>query len=223
VFDGLSGKLSDGHPGHGIENAQFDASLDIERGSYSFSTGGGVGTIQAVCAGVFAGEPEIDLNAQIISNGFYDNIICGTGFAHDLDGDNTIIGGVTDTPNVPPVLDGGEAYTLGNIGYEVPFIDRDGPLLIGPDGKIPLAGLTEAGIWPFGNDTHAPLHGADGVAGGPFSAQHGLVDSDYTGRGDVHITPRSPDNCFNAFAEDGVFNDTDEFLVSGHFTITDAP
>jgi hypothetical protein len=219
IFDGLSGKLDDGH-GHGIQNAQFDASIDIERGSYSFATGGGVGAIEAVCAGVFAGEPEVDINAEISSNGFYDNIICGTGFAHDLDGSGTVIGGTTES--VPPVLDS-NTISISGAGYEIPFVAGNGPLLIGPNGKPALAALTEQNP-PFAPDTHAPTHGPDGAPGtGPPSGMHGDVVSAFTGVGAVHITPRAPDNCVNAAAEADGFNDTDEFLVSGFFVATDLP
>jgi hypothetical protein len=165
----------------GIENLANDPPLDVDRGSYSFSTGGGAGGLQAVCAGLFAGEPELDTDANIESDGFYDSIICGTGFAHDLDGDNTIVFGTSES--VPPVLDA-TTYSLGNAGYEIPFVAGNGPLLIGPDGKPALSGLSQN----IASDMNAPTHGPDGVGGG----MHGAVDSSYTGVGAVHITPRAP-------------------------------
>jgi hypothetical protein len=215
IFDGLSGKLDDGH-GHGIQNAQFDASIDIERGSYNFSTGGGVATLEAICGGEIGGIGFVGLNAEITSSGFYDNKLCGTGWAHDLDGNSTSIS--FTSASVPPLLQA-RAFSLTNIGYEIDFDAGNGPLYIGPDGGIPLSGLSEF----FPADSHAPSHGADGVASGPtpspFSSMHQNIDSDWIGDGEVHITPRAPDNCLNAAAESDGFNDTDEFLVSGSFTM----
>jgi hypothetical protein len=133
------------------------------------------------------------------SDGFYDNIKCAQkGFAHDLDGDDTIV-------RVG-------FFTLTNIGYEIMLKGGgNGDLRIGPDGAPSRAAVTE--LLPA--DSHAPLHGTDG------GGMHGAIDSSYTGEGVVHITPRAPDNCTTASQEAGdPLSDTDEFLVSGHFTLT---
>jgi hypothetical protein len=201
VFEGRA-NVNDGH-GHGIENSQPDALdpvFDVERGSFAFASGGGPVPFEAVCGGVVFGVPLVAVDAVITSSGFYDNIVCGTGFAHDLDGNSTRIDLLLGT------------VSLTNIGYEIMFRGGEGEINIGPDGAPSRAAVTE--LLP--PDSHAPTHGPDGVGGG----MHGVIDSSYTGEGEVDITPVAPDNCATAQQEGGdPFSDTDAFLVEGSFTL----
>ena len=229
IFEGLSGTLNAGTSahgahGHGIQNIASDiANLtpnDVERGSYNFTTAGGAAT--AVCAGVFNGAPVVEPNASITSDGFYDNILCGNGFAHDLDGDGTVVAGTTD-PNLQ--IGPGEA------GYEIPFHGGEGPLFIGPDGKSPLAAHTD-NLPPDNQPGSGGLHGdhdPDGNQGPPPPAnpRHGNVVSAYTGIGWVAIEPQLPDNCVNAQNPEAgnldQFGDTDGFTVQGFFVGSQVP
>jgi hypothetical protein len=190
VFTGLSGALTPP-----IESIQKDLTqagdplLDVERGGYNFSTGT---PADAVCAGTFNGVPQVVTNASITSEGSYDNIKCGTGFAHDLDGDGTLVTGGT-----PPVTIGGSADPAG---YEIPFVGGTGPLLIGPNGKAPLAAATD--LLPADPD-NVPANHTDA---------HNPVVSNYVGLGAVNIVPVSPGNCVN--------QDVGVFTVTGFFVAT---
>ena len=119
VFTGLAGNLTDSQNGTaGIPSAQKDfgdGSLhDVETGTYQY---GG----PAFCAGRFNGATvnptSAAPNATITSNGQYHNVVCGTGYASDPTGANTV---VTDGTN-----------TITGVGYEIPFIAGNGPLHIG--------------------------------------------------------------------------------------------
>lgn len=158
VFDGLSGTLNPSIPGI----ANDPGLIDVERGSYNFHTGGATGGLGAVCAGAFGGSLDVG-PVTINSDGYYDNILCGTGFAHDLDGAQTTIAGTG-------VL--GTSINISGAGYEIPFVAGVGPLLIGPGPS--LAGLVTPG-------THAGASGAD--------ATHGAKSSDWAGAGLVQIAP----------------------------------
>jgi hypothetical protein len=203
VFTGLAGGLSPQ-----IESIQsdignppdpIDAITSIERGSYQF---GG----DATCAGrvgprVFAPNPTVSLtNARITSNGFYDNILCGTGFAHDHTGANTNVavtsGVVVDTSTVPPTVNpNGSGPAITGVGYEIPFVAGNGALLIGL--PAPLNNLSAA---VTGTGAHHPH---PGVSGG------------YVGAGYVHIQPRAPGNC--------VTTDVSAFDVAGAFVAVGKP
>jgi len=130
VFSGGGAGLSPG-----IQDASADAGLiDVESGSYDFDTATGT----AACAG------EVDLvpfvaPARIISSGFYDNIICGTGFAHDLSGAWTAI--YSGPLNASP-------------GYEIVFAAGVGKLLIG--GAGPSVSGTVTSLLP--HDSATPPH-----------------------------------------------------------------
>ena len=183
VFDGLSGTLNPSIPGI----ANDPGLIDVERGSYNFHTGGATGNLGAVCAGVFGGSPDVG-TVDITSDGYYDNIICGTGFAHDLDGAETSLTGTG-------VL--GTTINISNAGYEIPFVGGVGPLLIGPGPS--LAALSEV------------LTAGGHAATGP-DAGHGDKTSDWLGAGLVQITP----DALNG-GGDCVVNDTSEFQVRGLF------
>lgn len=196
IFTGLSGQLqaNGAAVGTGIQNADLDfqqaatlngAPLDVERGSYNF---GGSGT----CAGVLNGAPQTG-TFPITSSGNYDNIVCGTGFAHDLDGNGTNLAALGVSPTNPA-------------GYEIPFVAGNGPLLIGPGGKPALAAVTDL-LPPEAGSVGTHPH--DGAASAGI---HGNVVSNYVGVGAVNILPTSPDNC--ATSADG---DTDQFNVTGFF------
>ena len=141
VFTGLAGNLVDSENGAaGIPSAQKDFQsdmdlADIERGTYNY---GG----PATCAGVFNGIPVVPAlnNTNITSNGNYQNIVCGTGWAQDIGGANT-------------VADGPGAADITNVGYEIPFLAGTGPLFIGtpfvstaPDTLGTPLGGTYAGL-----------------------------------------------------------------------------
>jgi hypothetical protein len=222
VFTGLAGGLNPP-----IQNALEDlgvpdnidvlGALDIERGSYNFS--GGATCVGKVGTKVFAPipDPQPDdplnglQNVTITSNGFYDNIICGTGFAHDQPGTNTNVtrtsGLMVDVGTVPPTIEtSGTGPTITGVGYEILFVAGNGPLLIGL--PAPLNNLSAA---VTGTGAH---HAHPGVSGG------------YVGAGAVHITPgdrlstdplnpTNPDNCINL--------DTDTFEVAGGFVAVGKP
>jgi hypothetical protein len=57
----------------------------------------------------------------ITSNGDYDNLVCGTGWAYDLGGDTT----TTVTP------DDSSFPTIQGVGYEIVFAGGTGPMRIG--------------------------------------------------------------------------------------------
>jgi hypothetical protein len=208
VFSGLAGELTP------IQNAQPDledlgqpgnplpAPLDFEQGGYKYghSNPGG-----ATCGGVLNGNlvvPSLG-NGTITSDGYYDNIICGTGFAHDIDGSDThLIGAGND---------------ITGVGYQIPFVAGVGPLLIA-DGAPNLAGLLAPNHGAGANDdeTHADASTTD--------PNTGLT---YTGAGLVQITPgagtptpqsiQDPthDNCVNHGAVVNGDTTTDEFEVKG--------
>ena len=119
VFTGLAGNLVDDGPNgaEGISSAQEDFAQgglqDIETGSYHY-------TGPATCAGVFNSTPVVPAlnNTTITSDGNYQNIVCGTGWANDIGGDGT-------------VADGPGAADIANVGYEIPFLAGTGPLFIG--------------------------------------------------------------------------------------------
>jgi hypothetical protein len=191
IFTGLSGQLQPG-----IQNAVPDIPplVDVERGTYNF---GGNGT----CAGLLNGAPQTG-TFPITSAGNFDNIVCGTGFAHDLDGSGTTLAALGVGPTNPA-------------GYEIAFVAGTGPLLIGPAGKPALAGLSE--LLPA--DASAPTHPADGVGGG----MHGTVASNFVGGGLVNIVPGSAappnppnENCIEPSPPDPD-GDTDQFAVTGFF------
>jgi hypothetical protein len=240
IFTGVSGTLTAGNGthgghGHGIQNVVDDASdpssvttplgpaidipaggLDVERGSYSFTTDGGAGI--ATCAGRFEGALLPPTAVTISSDGFYDSIVCGTGFAHDLDGSGTTVRGT------------GIAIGPDELGYEIAFAAGAGAVVIGPDGQPALSGATELLLRDTDPDHPSGEHGfhaADGVF--PSSAGwsiHGDKASDYVGTGVVHIDPgktRNPlaadDNCLTQINENDL-NDTDDFEVAGAFVAT---
>ena len=201
IFTGLSGQLQPG-----IENAVPDVNdllVDVERGTYNF---GGSGT----CAGLLNGVPTTG-SFPITSAGSYDNIVCGTGFAHDLDGSGTTLAALGVDANNPA-------------GYEIPFVAGNGPLLIGPEDKPALAGATDV----LGGVTGVEgTHPADGKAGTGTSSLHGDVRSNYVGAGAVNIIPGTNgplsgqppnENCTEpAGFQPGEDGDTDQFAVTGFF------
>ena len=186
VFEGLAGNLNPPIP-----NALNDPNLiGVETGEYTY------GGNTAVCAGVFEGTPQVATNVQINSQGYYDNLICGTGFAHDLDGASTTVSG--------------NGIDVSGAGYAIPFVGGVGPLLIGaPAGPAAtLAGVVNPGGHPG--------------AGGP-DANHGAPTGSYTGAGLVQITPGSDadvgpqrDNCITP-AVGGNDGNTGSFQVKGFF------
>ena len=190
VFTGLSGQLTPG-----IEDASADDGvIDIERGSYNFTSGGTTPDVPATCAGVFDGTPQVD-QVDITSNGFYDNIVCGTGWAHDLDGSGTTVTGLTTGISIGP----------NEAGYEIPFVAGNGPLLIGgPTATVDASELLPADP---GRGSHSTATGLD--------ATHAGVSSSFTGVGFVHITPDSAqgDNCVASTGD----AETDAFEVAGFF------
>ena len=220
VFSGLAGGLTP------IPNITADtATPSVERGTYSFSTAGG-GT--AACAGVFEGTAGVATTPNgltIDSEGYYDNIYCGTGWAHDLNGNGTF---VRITQTIPP----SPGATITGAGFEIPFVAGVGPLLIGPDDAPATAAASEL-IPPSGDDDHSSHVTADDV--GTEDENHGPLggdgkDSAYVGGGAVVISagrgepPTVPhDNCFNQDNGNSLPNHTNEFLVAGFFVAADDP
>ena len=88
-----------------------------------------------------------------------DSVLCGTGVAHDVDGDQTTV------------------FGGDGLGYEIPFIAGVGPLLIGPTGAPSIA-------WLSGTGAHFDPTDPD-----PEDAIHAPVSGDYTGLGVMQITP----------------------------------
>ena len=205
VFEGLTGNLTPA-----IEGAVEDATtgpdgtaalplVDIEQGSYTFQTGSTAG---AICAGLEGGAPFITNPANpatINSAGNYDNIVCGTGFAHDLNGDGTSING-QDLLSGRTVSLGGPADPAG---YEIAFAGGVGALRIGPGGTPSIVGAAAAAysaVGVLGTWTAPSGHEA-----------HGNLVSNYTGAGVVQITPDPfpAANCVTTAAPD--------FQVKGAF------
>lgn len=189
VFEGLAGTLDPAIP-----NILTDLSVDAEGGRYVY--GGNTG----VCAGIFEGTPQVATDVSINSEGYYDNLLCGTGNAHDLDGNGTTV-------------DNGAGISVTGAGYQIPFVAGVGPLLIGPSGAPSIAGLVP-GV------TGVTSHAASGATGA--DANHGAVSSDYTGLGVVQITPgaaglSADENCITPPGVAGGDGDTDAFQVKGFF------
>jgi len=170
----------------GIQNISDDLGdpdpFDIEQGEYIFD---------GECAGT---------GVEIHSDGYYDNILCGSGFAHDLDGSGTAVG------------------VLGGWGYEILFAGGVGALFIGPAGRDPLVNQLSGDLGiPDGDhqDVDPPEDDPDNA-----DHVHGPVESGFTGHGAVWITPgdgsvppsEDPDNCISS--DDGT---TDQFRVAGYF------
>lgn len=190
VFEGLVGTVTPSIP-NALPDALDGNPLDWEQGSYSFS-----GT--AACAGAWAGSFEVEPTFRINSQGYYDNLICGTGFAHDGDGSST-------------TMSSGRV-TLSGIGHQIDFVNGHGELYIGPTGA----------------PSHARAAGAPNHVGATGSdAFHGPISSAYVGRGDVEITPgrdsdppAARDNCMtSAGTPPGGDGNTGSFEVKGHFGI----
>ena len=122
VFTGLAGDLIDDEYGPtGIPSAHHDFTHDSELHDFEFGSYDYSGF--ATCGGVFDGTvvtPSQD-NAFITSNGRYENIVCGTGWALDPDGSNTVV-----TVQGPTA-----AIEVTDVGYEIPFVGGNGPLHIG--------------------------------------------------------------------------------------------
>ena len=172
VFEGLAGNLTPPLPAGSTDT------IDFEQGTYDY---GG----PARCAGKFGDDVITPTgagpNVRIDSDGYYDNMVCGTGFAHDTDGSNTVVQQTA----------GGSA-TVDNVGYEIPFTNGQGPLLIAQGTTL----AAQAG---------APNHPE---AGSDSSASHGPTTGDFQGEGDVQIVPNDGD-C--------VTTPVGEFLVNGSF------
>ena len=219
VFSGLAGGLTP------IPNITADtATPSIERGTYSFSTAGG-GT--AACAGQFEGQRGVATTANgsltIDSEGYYDNIYCGTGWAHDLNGNGTFVRIGTGT--IPPST----GATITDAGFEIPFVAGVGPLLIGPD-DAPATAAASGLIGPGGHGAHVTANdvGTEDENHGPLGGDG--KDSKYVGGGAVVISAGSGepptvthDNCFNQDDGDSLANHTNEFLVAGFFVAADDP
>ena len=205
TFEGLAGNLTPAIPNVGRDAADGNP-FDIEQGSYNFN---GDGT----CAGklgatVFGPSQAFPQNASIVSNGLYDNIVCGSGAAHDQAGTGTTI------VMKPGSVGGGVAFA--NVGYEIIFWEGDGRLLIG-------SGTNYSGQIGDG------MGSATGKKGPPHS--HHPVAGSWAGSGHVHITPgdrsnapaqppNDPDNC----GEDGTVDTdgdggTDTFEAAGAFSM----
>jgi hypothetical protein len=152
VFTGVSGTLTPSIPGIQADISDIATNpltvVDIEQGGYNFQ-----GT-NVLCAGVFNGTPVTPLDpVTLTSAGDYANILCGTGWASDLDGSGTTLA----SPGIG---------TVSNVGYQIPFVAGNGPLVIG------------AGV------STAPPTLGDPITG------------DYVGAGAVHITPQNlPGGC----------------------------
>ena len=214
VFEGLAGNLNPAIQ-VAVEDITAGDPLDIEQGSYNFN--GDATCVGKVGATVFAPSQAFPQNVSIVSNGHYDNIICGTGMAHDLNGAGT-------TVTAKPGSTGGGASITG-VGYEIPFVAGNGPTLIGTGvpGVPSLSALV--------GDVLGGVTGKEGTPHGP----HGIVTGGYAGAGFVHITPgdRSnapaqpaidPDNCVERGTSDtdgdgGV----DTFEVAGAFVAVGKP
>lgn len=194
VFQGLAGTLTPAIPNAVPDLTDGGSPLDVERGRYIYNGTG------ATCAGVFEGSPDVG-NVAINSAGYYDNLICGTGFAHDLDGNETSVVGTGTL---------GTSINVTGAGYQIPFVAGVGPILIGPNGAPALPGIVTPG-------THSGATGAD--------ANHSAVSSAWTGAGVVQITPgrdtdapATRDNCITpAGTPAGNDGNTGSFQVKGFF------
>ena len=199
VFEGLAGTLEPDIP-----PISADLSPDFEQGAYEY-TGS-----TAACAGEFGGEPEVSAEVQIDSAGLYDNILCGTGFAHDVDGSDTTVEG---TSLVGPPVDANGEDTIsigpGEAGYEIAFVAGVGALRIGApgdDGHPSLSAVAPA---------HPP---ADPMVSDP-DEDHDSITSDYTGAGIVQISPGTGPE--TAVDQNCLVNDpVSAFQVAGFFVAT---
>jgi hypothetical protein len=220
VEAGLSTHWGDGH---GVQNVSdditdFPAGLDVERGGYNFTA---TEMNEFACSGTLQGTVFAGITGTLHSEGYWDMLTCGTGYAHDLDGSNT---SMTFLNGLVTLGTGGN----GVIGYEITFNAGTGHLRVGPDGAPSQAGMFEA--LPADSDPTYPggvhgKHDADGdaVRGSSlgWSAMHDDMDSTFTGTGSINITPTAPDNCATAQSEGTTnYNDTDAFDVAGSFTIS---
>lgn len=237
IFGGLSGSLDSTATGTGdgipniIPDLQSPLGVlhDVEHGSYEFHT-----VEDANCVVKLGNTVTPVDDAKIDSDGYYDNIACGTGFAHDLDSSGTWVRSAS--LGIAFGTDPDNSEHSDPAGYEIPFAGGVGPLLVGPDGKPALAGATES--LPDAPAAHGGAqHGPDGEWGDDppstgetddFSDAHGDVISNYVGTGLVQITPGAKDpleeplgpseNCVEPPGFGGNANedgDTDEFLVTG--------
>ena len=190
VFTGLSGSLTPDI--ESIESDLFPVAFDIERGNYNLASGA---PLNATCAGLFNGVPKVDQNAQIASHGSYDNIYCGTAFLHDLNGDGTTVWFPSG---------GGIGGSADPIGYEIPFVAGQGPMLIGPKGgRTSLSSRTAFLV-------------TDAANSGPQQDPHNQpVSGNYTGVGFVHIAPQNlPGGCS--------IEPVNQFTVTGFFIAENA-
>jgi hypothetical protein len=156
VFTGVAGQLEPDLPA-----IAGDLTPDIEQGSYHFDG-------DATCAGLLDGvlfTPGVTPNATIVSDGFYDNLYCSTGLAHDTNGAGTTLSDGTNT--------------VDDVGYVIPFAAGTGPLLIGA-GTIPNVAAANLG-------SHAD--------GGSGSGSHGAITGAFAGAGAVNILPAAGGNC----------------------------
>ena len=120
---------------------------------------------------MFGGAAEV----QIDSAGLYDNILCGTGFAHDLDGSDTTVEG---TSLVGPSVDADSiSIGRGELGHEIAFVAGVGALRIGAPGDNGHHWLSSV----------APRHGDKSDP----DEWHDRISSEYTGTGIVQIAPGS--------------------------------
>jgi len=191
VFEGLAGTLTPD-----IEPILTNPSLNFEQGAYGY-TGD-----TAACAGVFDGQPEVSAEVQIDSAGLYDNILCGTGFAHDVDGSDTTVEG-TSLVGPPVDPDGADTISIGpgEAGYEIAFVAGVGALRIGAPGQSLSA------VAPVHDDGSDP------------DERHDPITSNYTGAGIVQIAPGTgPETALsqNCIAADPV----QAFQVAGFFVAT---
>ena len=100
---------------------------DFERNFYDLAG-------PASCSGVVNGAvvaPGVN-NATIASAGIFDSVACGTGWALDPTGANTMIGA-----------------NVNNVAYEIPFVTGSGPMLIGTgqESTDPVHAGRIAGDW----------------------------------------------------------------------------
>jgi len=196
VFEGLAATLEPDIPPIKTED------LLLEQGAYEY-TGS-----TAACAGEFGGEPEVSAEVQIDSAGFYDSLLCGTGFWHDLDGSHTVVAG-TSLVGPPVDADGADTISIGpgELGHEIAFVASVGALRIGAPG----------------DDGHRSLSSRAGgfhpQAAGTRDENHGPISSEYTGVGIVQISPGTgPETALsqNCIAGD----DVSAFQVAGFFVAT---
>ena len=199
VFTGLSGSLTPDI--QSIESDLFPVAFDIERGNYNLASGA---PLNATCAGLFNGAPKVDQQAQVVSHGSYDNIYCGTVFLHDLNGDGTTV----SFPDGNGI--GGWADPLG---YEIPFVAGQGPMLIGAKG---------GGRPSLSSRTTFLL--TDTANSGPQQDPHVQpVSGNYTGVGFVNIVPeRQPIGSDNLAQHGCLTESVNQFTVTGFFIAENA-